>query len=232
LAFAKVSEMTTKKLQAKARLIWSKDTIFDPATLLTLDQDTIKAISNFCQCHNTGGGHLLLWYLWFFDGSHHSQLKVRLHGSQAVHIQPLLFQHRFRFVWVTTVQWSKWHWYTYILKFYLANDTISGHRSLSVRNPKNFAWQGAIAYSQKETDTSKWMTNFFDHSLHSTLLDKLSGFMKAESLYATAFPLICTQSVTYSGANTDNTLQARAHDLCISLRVWQLADAFSIQIPA
>jgi hypothetical protein len=55
------------------------------------------------------------------------------------------------------------------------------------------------------------MTNFFGHSLHTTtLLDKLSGFMKANYIYNTAFPLIRAQSVTYSeGTSTDDNLQER-----------------------
>jgi hypothetical protein len=48
LAFTKVSKTATKKLQAKAKVILKKNAIFDPATLLTLNQDTIKPISNFC----------------------------------------------------------------------------------------------------------------------------------------------------------------------------------------
>jgi hypothetical protein len=47
-AFAKVSETTTKKMQAKSKVVLKKDVIFDPATSLSLSQDTIKAISNFC----------------------------------------------------------------------------------------------------------------------------------------------------------------------------------------
>jgi hypothetical protein len=40
--------MTMKKLQAKAKVILKKDAIFDPATSLSLNQDTIKPISDFC----------------------------------------------------------------------------------------------------------------------------------------------------------------------------------------
>ena len=55
-------ETTTKKLQAKAKVVLKKDVIFDPATPLTLSQETIKPISNFCngiileevtQCYGT-----------------------------------------------------------------------------------------------------------------------------------------------------------------------------------
>jgi hypothetical protein len=40
--------MTMKKLLAKSKVILEKDTIFDPATLLSQNQDTIKPISDFC----------------------------------------------------------------------------------------------------------------------------------------------------------------------------------------
>jgi hypothetical protein len=47
LAFAKVSETITKR-SSKQKVILKKGTIFDPATLLSLNQDTIKAIIDFC----------------------------------------------------------------------------------------------------------------------------------------------------------------------------------------
>ncbi len=102
--------------------------------------------------------------------------------------------------------------YKHMLTFYQQMTLFQAMALSRVCNPKNFAWWGAIgsaiAYGQKETDTSKRMTNFFGHSLHTaTLLDKVSGFMKAEYLYKTAFPLICAQSVTYSEPGADNTLQ-------------------------
>jgi hypothetical protein len=92
-----------------------------------------------------------------------------------------------------------------------------------VRNSKKFAWWGAIgsaiAYGQKETDASKRMSTFFGHSLHTTtLLDKLSGLMNSEYLYGTAFPLIHAQSVTYSVAGIDGTLQE--HKAYISIAVF------------
>jgi hypothetical protein len=62
------------------------------------------------------------------------------------------------------------------------------------------------------------MKNFFGHLLHtSTMLDKLSGFMRAEYLYATAFPLILAQSVTYSEAGMDDTLQERTTFISVSV---------------
>jgi hypothetical protein len=75
-----------------------------------------------------------------------------------------------------------------------------------VRNSKTFAWWGAIGsaigYGQKETDASKRM------SLHTTtLLDKILGFMDADYLYQTAFPLIREQSVTYTKATVDGDVQ-------------------------
>jgi hypothetical protein len=91
-----------------------------------------------------------------------------------------------------------------------------------VRNSKNFAWWGAIgsaiAYGQKETDASKRMTTFFGHSLHTTiLLDKISGFMDADYLYGTAFPLIREQSVTYTKAAIDGNVQKCKANLSIEL---------------
>jgi hypothetical protein len=48
LAFAKVTGMAAKKLQAKAVVVFRKETIFDAATSLSLNQEMIKRISNFC----------------------------------------------------------------------------------------------------------------------------------------------------------------------------------------
>jgi hypothetical protein len=47
-AFAKVTETAAKKLQVKALTVLEKDAIFDTATLLSLNQETIKPIHNFC----------------------------------------------------------------------------------------------------------------------------------------------------------------------------------------
>jgi hypothetical protein len=44
-AFAKVREMASKKLQAKALVVLKKDTIFDMATLLSLNQETINQLA-------------------------------------------------------------------------------------------------------------------------------------------------------------------------------------------
>jgi hypothetical protein len=62
------------------------------------------------------------------------------------------------------------------------------------------------------------MTNFFGHSLHTTtLLDKLSGFMKADYIYETAFPLIRSQSVTYSEGDTEDTLEEKKAFVSLSV---------------
>jgi hypothetical protein len=113
--------------------------------------------------------------------------------------------------------------YKHLLKFYRCMVLFQVMSLSRVRNPKHFAWWGAIrsaiAYGQKETDALKWMTNFFGHLLHTAmLLDKLSSFMKAEYLYATAFPLIHAQSVTYSeGSTEDDTLQERMAFISVSV---------------
>jgi hypothetical protein len=46
--FADVSEAAAKRAQAKANIILKKDTVFDAATSLTLDQPTISQLSDFC----------------------------------------------------------------------------------------------------------------------------------------------------------------------------------------
>jgi hypothetical protein len=47
-AFANVSEAAAKTAQAKANIILKKDTVFDAASPLTLDQPTISQLSDFC----------------------------------------------------------------------------------------------------------------------------------------------------------------------------------------
>ena len=104
--------------------------------------------------------------------------------------------------------------YRHLVKFYRRMTLFQVMALSRVWNSKNFAWWGAIgsaiAYGQKETDASKRMRTFFGHLLHTaTLLDKISGFMSADYLYGTAFPLIHAQSVSYSEADLDGTLQER-----------------------
>ena len=102
--------------------------------------------------------------------------------------------------------------YQHMVTFYRRMTLFQVMALSRVRNSKTFAWWGAIGsaigYGQKETDASKRMTTFFGLSLHTTtLLDKISGFMDADYLYRTAFPLIREQSVTYTKATINGDVQ-------------------------
>jgi hypothetical protein len=74
---------------------------------------------------------------------------------------------------------------------------VSSLRPDSDRLPPSIG--STVARGQKETDASERMTNVFGRSLCvTTLLDELSGFMKAERGHGAAFPLVHAHSVTRS----------------------------------
>jgi hypothetical protein len=219
-AFAKVIDATTKKVEAKAKVVLKKDIIFDAGISLSLDQDTIKPISEYCNS-------IILEEVTRCYGTFVSltdpiipDTKLDLMANKLYDTAPAIAASIQKFLGYDGAMKRKR--YRHMLKFYRRMTLFQVMALSRVRNPKNFSWWGvigsAIAYGQKETDASKRMTNFFGHSLHTTtLLEKLAGFMKAEYLYETAFPLIRAQSVTYSEVGENDLLEEKTAFVSLSV---------------
>jgi hypothetical protein len=139
-AFTKVSKMTRKNLQAKAKVILKKDTIFGPATLLSLNQDTIKPISNFCNS-------IILEEVTRCYGTFVSLVDPTIPGSKLDSMvnklydtAPAIAALMQAFLGYNSAM--KRHRYKHLLKFYWRMTLFQVMALSRVRNPKKVAFVG------------------------------------------------------------------------------------------